>query len=252
LRCTVNETSVDGRKEAPRNEAIHLRVTHGRKRGKKINTQQFMKTANEGIWQKSSTMVFWAEVASNDHLVQIYDNEDVIMESLEGFVSSGFMAGDGVVIIATAAHLASLDVRLTRYGYDMTAMRATDRFIPLDAIETLSKFMVNGRPDEALFLSAVRSIIARARGNSNRIVRAYGEMVDILWQQGHNGATLQLEHLWNRFCKTEDFCLFCAYPRSGFTQDPLESIMHICSTHARVIAGDVRSRSSTEVFYKTT
>jgi hypothetical protein len=74
-------------------------------------------------------------------------------------------------------------------------------------------------------------------------------MVAILWEKGHSGATVQLEHLWNKFCETEAFCLFCAYPRSGFTQDLGSSVNHICSAHTKLIAGDVRS--TTEVFYKS-
>jgi hypothetical protein len=73
-------------------------------------------------------------------------------------------------------------------------------------------------------------------------------MVAILWGQGHNGATVQLEHLWNKFCETEIFCLFCAYPKTGFTQDPEESIKHICSAHTKMISG--LEKSKTEVFYK--
>src|SRR5688500_19228341 len=52
-----------------------------------------------------------------------------------------------------------------------------------------------------------------------RSVRAFGEMVAVLWANGHNGATVRLEHLWHAFCQSEAFSLFCAYPKTGFTQD---------------------------------
>src|SRR5687768_3296375 len=110
-----------------------------------------MKITHEANWQKSSTLVFWGEVAPSDHLVQIYDNEEVILDSLEGFVNSGLVAGDSIILIATKEHLASLDQRLVRYGFDIAALRTADRYITLDAEELLSKFMVNGWPDETLF-----------------------------------------------------------------------------------------------------
>ena len=87
----------------------------------------------------------------------------------------------------------------------------------MDAQETLSKFMVKGLPDEELFTQVVTGLLERAR-NGGRRVRAFGEMVAVLWSQGHNGATVRLEHLWHKFCQTEAFSLFCAYPRSGFTR----------------------------------
>jgi uncharacterized protein with PIN domain len=198
-------------------------------------------------WQKCKTNVFWGEIAPCDHLVQIYESDDIVIDSLEGFVSSGFQAGDSVILIATDAHLFSLNKRLRMLGYNIDYLQATSFFFPLSAEDTLAKFMVNGWPDEVLFQKVVKDLINKARGD-NRKVRAYGEMVSILWNQGHTKATVQLEHLWNKFCETEAFCLFCAYPRSGFTEDAADSINHICCAHTKVIAGN--NRSTTEVFYR--
>jgi hypothetical protein len=120
--------------------------------------------------------------------------------------------------------------------------------LPVDAEQMLSKFMVNDWPDETLFMSTVSDLIVRAKMD-NRHVRAFGEMVAILWAKGQVGATVRLEHLWNKFCETQAFCLFCAYPQSGFTQDASESVMHICGAHSKMIAGF--GQSKTDIFYKT-
>ena len=199
-------------------------------------------------WQKCDTSVFWGEIAPSGHLVQIYENDDVVLDSLEGFVDSGFKAGESVIIIATEEHLNTLNNRLKTQGLDIEQLQSTHQYIPLNGQETLEKFMVNEWPDENLFMKTVKDVIALARGKDKRQVRAYGEMVAILWGQGHNGATVQLEHLWNKFCATEVFCLFCAYPKSGFTQDVNHSIEHICSTHTMIIRG--LKKSKTEIFYK--
>ncbi len=201
-----------------------------------------------GDWQQCKTQVFWGEIAPTDHLVQIYENDDVVLDSLEGFVTSGFNAGDSVIIIATNKHLVALNDRLIKKGFNIDSPLLNHLYIPLNAQETLERFMVNGWPDETLFNNLIKEIILLARGTNNRRVRAYGEMVAILWQQGHSGATVQLEHLWNNFCATEVFCLFCAYPKSGFTQNVDDSLRHICSAHTKMIAG--HERSITEVFYK--
>jgi hypothetical protein len=200
-------------------------------------------------WRGCNTQVFWGEIAPCNHLVQIYENDDILLDSLEGFVESGIQTGDSVIIIATEAHLEELDNRLKGNGLNVGALRATDQYIPLDAETTLTKFMVRGWPDQDLFMKVVTDLIIRARGTSERQVRAYGEMVAILWAQGHNGATVHLEYLWNKFCETESFCLFCAYPKSGFTQSANDSLQHICTTHSKVIAGDKKSKK--EIFYKS-
>jgi hypothetical protein len=71
--------------------------------------------------------------------------------------------------------------------------------------------------------------------------------VAILWAKGQVGATVRLEQLWNKFCETEAFCLFCAYPKSGFTQDASESLMHICNAHKKMLKG---GKSRKDLFYK--
>jgi hypothetical protein len=203
---------------------------------------------NENTWHQCSTAAFWGEIAPCDHLVQIYENDEVVLDSLEGFADSGLRVGDSVIIIATAAHLISLNFRLIANGFDIQTLSSTNQYITLNANETLAKFMINGWPDENLFMETVKSVIKPSRGTTQRRIRAYGEMVAILWEQGHNAATVQLEHLWNKFCETEVFCLFCAYPKRGFTHDPQNSIEHICSTHTKVIAG--LEKSKTEVLYQ--
>lgn len=72
--------------------------------------------------------VFWGEISPCEHLVHIYQDDDVFLNSLEGFVSGGILAGDGVVVIATPPHLASLQNRLINRGID-DGERSSDRSI---------------------------------------------------------------------------------------------------------------------------
>ena len=203
---------------------------------------------NYNDWQESTTDIFWGEIAPCDHVVQIYENDGIFLDALAGFVGGGINSGDCTIVIATEPHLKALKDRLIEYGVYVDALISEDRYIPLDAGKTLEKFMINGWPDEVLFNQLVTKLLQRARRN-NRKVRAFGEMVALLWAQGHNGATVQLEHLWNNFCETEAFCLFCAYPKSGFTQDINDSIKNICGSHSKMIAGS--EKQLTEVFYRS-
>jgi len=170
-----------------------------------------------------------------EHLVQIYEDDDSCLDSLQGFVEGGLRLGEAVVVIATAPHLASLATRLEAAGWDMKDICARNQYIPLDAEQTLSKFVIDGWPDEYLFIEVVSDIIHRA-GKGGRRVRAFGEMVAVLWAQGHHTSTVRLEHLWNRLCQQRPFPVFCAYPKSGFSQCAGESIRAICATHSQIIS----------------
>jgi hypothetical protein len=178
---------------------------------------------------------FWGEVTPSDHLVQIYEHEASFLAALQGFVVEGVRAGDGVVVIATEPHRRALDERLAVVGCDVDSLRARGQYIVLDAKETLEHFMVAGWPDELRFDATISGLLERASAGHTRPVRAFGEMVALLWAQGHCGATVRLEHLWHRICASERLALLCAYPRSGFTTDAAASIRQICDAHSHVV-----------------
>ena len=175
--------------------------------------------------------VFWGEIAPCDHLLQIYENDGDFLNGLHRFVGDGFRANESVIVIATASHLKGLENTLK--SFDLSALRSLGQYIPLDAEETLSRFMVNGWPEDDLFENCVIQLLERARKNGRR-ARAFGEMVALLWAQGHNGATVRLEYLWQELCKKENFSLLCAYPKTGFTEDASRSIQKICSAHTKM------------------
>ena len=180
--------------------------------------------------------IFWGELAPCEHLLQIYDDDGVFLDSLERFVLGGFEGGESVILIATPPHLAALEGRLRARDIDVGAARRRDQYIPLDAETTLARFMVDNWPDDERFRHAVSEVLVRARHRGRR-VRAFGEMVALLWAQGACGATVRLEFLWNNFCRDEGFALFCAYPKAGFTGDARASVENICAAHSRLVPG---------------
>lgn len=205
-------------------------------------------TKNE--WKQAKADIFWGEIAPCDHVLQIYENDGVFLDALSGFVGGAINANEACIVIATDNHLKALEIRLENYGVHIETLVSEERYIPLNAEEILSRFMINGWPDEKLFTQTISGILKKARGKTQRGIRAFGEMVALLWAQGNNGATVQLEHLWNEFCSREAFCLFCAYPKVGFTEDIADSINHICCAHSKMIGGS--EKQLTEIFYKET
>jgi MEDS: MEthanogen/methylotroph, DcmR Sensory domain len=172
-----------------------------------------------------------------EHLLQVYGRDEALLGILEDFVVGGLENQEAVIVIATRSHRAALQGRLEAAGVDVEAAIAGDRFIALSAQETLDRFMVRGMPDEALFLSTLRPVLARARGPGRRQVRAFGEMVALLWARGNHAATVELELLWNRLLRAEDIRLFCAYPSVGFTPEVSARVHAIRAAHSQVVEG---------------
>lgn len=185
------------------------------------------------------TETFWGELQPREHSVQIYGNETLFMDALEGYASAGLRRLESVVIISTAVHLHELEKRLRTNWLDLDRARWEDRYVALLAQETLSRFMVGGMPDENRFNSVVGAIVRRARGPAKRALRAFGEMVALLWAEGNHAGAIALESLWNRFQAVEAFPLFCAYPREGFKGSASDSMRAVCEAHSRIIPGYV-------------
>ncbi len=186
------------------------------------------------IFNQTGPPIFWGEIAPCEHIAQFYEHDGVLLDTLAGFIGGGLKAGESTIVIATAEHLKALEERLVASGVDVATARSHDRYITLLAEESLARFMVKQWPDNQLFADFVTELINRARGDGQR-VRAFGEMVALLWARGDTAATIRLEYLWHQICQSQVFSLFCAYPKTGFTEDPSESIAEICAAHSRII-----------------
>lgn len=168
------------------------------------------------------------------HFVQFYERDSYLTKRLAVFVGAGLEAGDAGLVIATAAHRAALDKRLRKRGLDLHGLRASGQYRALDAAQTLAAFMKDGSPDPERFTKVVGSLVAQAC-HSGRHLRAFGEMVALLWADGNRAAAIELEHLWNRLAKEQSLMLLCAYPMNGFSgESNLNAFAKVCDAHSRV------------------
>ncbi|MFL5588422.1 MAG: PAS domain S-box protein [Ktedonobacteraceae bacterium] len=180
----------------------------------------------------------WSEMSTSEHFVQFYESEVFLLDSLSGFIDTGLSAGDACIVIATKAHRERLEERLKAKGLDLIVAQTRDEYIALDAVETLSKFMVDGLPEPQRFLEIIGSIIRQA-GEGRLRVRAFGEMVALLWEEGNQAGAIHLEELWNDLARTHSFSLFCAYPMHGFGKAAHGApFTEIGTHHTRVIPAE--------------
>lgn len=168
----------------------------------------------------------------NDHAVYIYEDDRFLVHNVAQFVMRGLEQGDTVIAVATGKHRDDLRAELMAHQAIGLSADGDGRYVTLDAADTLSLFMVNGWPDERLFLKAIGDIVRKAaRG---RRIRIYGEMVAVLWAEGRREAALRLEQLWNTLAEQCTFFLLCGYPASAFQDEeeaPALQKIYACHSH---------------------
>jgi PAS domain S-box-containing protein len=183
-----------------------------------------------------------AAAGSCSHSVHFYAEDAVFLNNLSDFVGAALGAGGSCLVIATESHRQGLADRLNAYGLDLHFAASCNRYIALDARETLSRFMVEGWPDEELFRRAIEPELRRANAGLLRkdtSIVAFGEMVALLWAEGKSEAAIRLEQLWNHLGREHSFSLRCAYPMGCFGHESQEeSFLKICAEHGDVIPSE--------------
>jgi MEDS: MEthanogen/methylotroph, DcmR Sensory domain len=143
------------------------------------------------------------------HLVQFFGgDEHRLVRNVAVYLGALLRDGGGALIIAARARREAI---VTEIADRLGAVPPPDRLVLLDPRATLDLFMVDERPDAALFDAIVGSV-ARELHARFGAVRAYGEMVGVLWTQGNSKAAAALEELWNDLRRSVDFGLYCGYP----------------------------------------
>lgn len=146
------------------------------------------------------------------HIVYFYDDEDVLAAAVADFLAEGLIGNQPLIAIATAARREAFLARLRSKGFDLENLRRSGRFALLDARETLAQIMDGVVPDPRRFTAVVGAGGERTRReNGHATVRAFGEMVDLLWQDGNTNGAIRLEELWNELGSRCALSLLCAY-----------------------------------------
>jgi hypothetical protein len=167
------------------------------------------------------------------HAVRFYESRQSLAGMVGQFLGEGFVAGLPAVVIATPEHLDAIKGVLAARFFDVARLEAAGDLIMADAEATLARFMVDGMPDPARFRDAIIPLIERAcRGRKDCVIRAYGEMVDVLWKAGHTVAAVRLETLWNQLAQSHAFALLCGYSMGHFYKDAAHQ--EICRLHTHV------------------
>jgi DcmR-like sensory protein len=169
------------------------------------------------------------------HAVRFYEDAETLSRIVGSFLAEGFQASQPAVVIATPVHRAAIESRLAERSLDVNRLVAEGALHMLDADEVLAEFMVDGMPDAGRFHRAIVPVIQKACGGRKEcIVRAYGEMVDVLWKADQTVAATRLETLWNVLANNHAFSLLCGYAMGSVYKNA--AVEEICSHHSHVIS----------------
>ena len=182
-------------------------------------------------------MVVRPEYLDGGHVVQFYGHEEELADRVAGYLLGALQHDGAAVVIATAAHRRAFEGRLTRAGVDLAAAVQAGTYRTLDAGDTVRALTTGGQLDRGAFDRVIGSLIADA-GQGERPVRAYGEMVTLLWDAGLVNDAVQLEEMWGSLGLTHSFSLFCSYPARSVTGDGhLQAFAEVCRLHGSVVGG---------------
>ena len=183
----------------------------------------------------------WTDMNRTDHFVQIYESDSFLVRSVAEYVIHGIRTGETCIVVATPEHRQAIKELVTQFCAELNT---TDRYIELDARETLVKFACE-KLDRTLFDEVIGGLVrhAAARGP----VRIFGEMVALLLADGRAADSLHLEDMWNVLQQELPFSLFCAYPSSEMLRSGSEDFMEgVCSGHSRVIPDETYTSLASE------
>jgi hypothetical protein len=172
----------------------------------------------------------------NDHCVVFYGDDHALLSyHVAEFFAEGLSAGEVVLSIATPMHNKLFRRGLIARGIDVARAAHDERLVFLDAHATLDAISLNGDPELSRFREVLGKTIERLAARAN--VRAYGEMVGLLWRDRSERQAVALEQLWSDFQEIVPFTLLCAYPIDIFDDDfTVQRIHRIMRSHTALVS----------------
>ncbi len=185
---------------------------------------------------------------SRAHFVQLYEADEVALSKNVGhYLWEGLRRGDGALVIVTPEHQKLFSSQLDDLGADLPSLLGTQQLMFWDAQQTLAQFIVAGQPSWQQFEKVVRAAMRQVRPKKGAEgLRAYGEMVGILWKARQFAAAIRLEQLWNKLLEQCSFSLYCAYAIDIFGKEfEVANLDGVLCTHTHLIPAQPDGRLET-------
>jgi DNA-binding NarL/FixJ family response regulator len=208
---------------------------------KSVAEHGFTKTATLAPDQTETLGGFSRSEASERprwHEVGFFSDDDALLGSFADFLAAALQNGNAGIVITPELQQIRILSRLEAYGLDMSAEIRQGRYVALDTEDALSRYMINDRPDDALFYRAADDLITKTAqavdGERTRVV-ACGGCATLLWERGNVEGAIRLERLWDEIARSHRVQVLCGYQLATFEGEKgRDTFDRICAEHSAV------------------
>jgi hypothetical protein len=178
------------------------------------------RSASDALDSQTSWDGLLAAAGPRDHIVQLYQDQKFLNRAVCRFAAGAIANGEGVILVPTAAHWEAFRPRLEAEGVNVQDAQDRGQLTVVDSDELLPRFMKDAMPDAPVFLGLAADVIAKARGEARYPkVRWWGEMVNVLWEQGNVAASMSLEDQFDRLANQHEIAIFCSFVMDNFNSE---------------------------------
>jgi CheY-like chemotaxis protein len=172
------------------------------------------------------------------HEAGIYSDEALLLDDYARFSEAALRTGITLIAILPESRRNSLHQRLRARAVDVDgALRNGTHFV-LEVPAVASRFIVDGRLDEARFWQATSTLVLQAAGTTAEkrpCAAVCGDGAATLLREGKVEAAMALERLWDDVARTFDVDVFCPYLADDLRCDGDNPVFQsICAAHSAV------------------
>jgi CheY-like chemotaxis protein len=167
------------------------------------------------------------------HLVHLYLQEGRMLDRAAAHLADGLQAGAPALAVCTRSHWDGLQHRLAGRRLEPSGLAQAGRLRWIDAAVIVDQLRA-GRPhglERQRLLAFVNGALDGVAGMGTRPVQVFGEVVNLLWQDGQIAEALELEMAWNEVGRQRPMSLLCSYTATIGTERDIDSV---CHQHAQV------------------
>jgi DNA-binding NarL/FixJ family response regulator len=172
------------------------------------------------------------------HEVAFYADDGSLVDGYARFIESALKIGKAVIVVLTEAHRASLLPRLEADGVDVRALIERGTCILLDAVDALTRLILNDSADpdhcrkviDDLIMGAAKGVKGEHGGFA-----VCGEIAPILLSRGNTEDAIKLEHLWDEIARGYGVQTLCGYLSNAFPDHESSPVFkRICDEHSAI------------------
>ena len=189
---------------------------------------------------KSGTTFAVPRPGRPSHMVQFYEDDDLLAASVARFIADGIASASPALVIARPENLTRMRSQLGARAVDVERAVEAGTLALLDAEETLARLRVNGALHRERFDALIGDVLGRLlRGDPSTPLRVYGEMVDLLCAEDDVAGALTLEGFWSEITSPYRIFTLCGYAIDRFrSAEGDDAFNRICDAHTEILVTD--------------